>query len=405
MRDLIIKSSGGANIVIRPQAIPQWRPAATTDPVSVEVWACEVGKPLSEAFKVGDFAPGSTGSIPYNPDTDRNLRLFTVSRSASGVPGVSRLEDGEKLVALFQRETAAPQVGQVGAATAEKITVGVDGFSRFARKRKLRTADNAAMNDASVIIRDSDSYIDRELPRYIEILRSAGIVADFSWTGNDPAANGFTKNGTGTTQASGNAWRINTTGSDGQTYYTKNNFPANAFVNGFTLEITVPTVTATDAANPADCIAVRVENGVKRYELTFDADEVKLNGGASRALGTNTKVRLVIAPGGATADLWIGDVLTEDNTAGVATSTAGLSFGDLAGADDADVNWKRIEYALTPQIPRLAQTIYVGVSHSSGGSFGAESTIASFTFANEQSGTGGSIDDFDPTPRDKFYLE
>ena len=241
--------------------------------------------------------------------------------------------------------------------------------------------------------------------RASSISRVAGIVPVFTWTGNDPTTNGFTKTGTGTTAASSSpaGWRITTSASDAATYYTKNNWPANVFQNGFTLEVTPPTINASDGATlPNQSVCVRVEEGAKRYELTFDGAHVKLNGGAARA-HSGAKVRLVVVVGGATADLWIGDTKVEDDTAGAATSTSGLTFGDLATADDSEAIWKRIEYALTPQDVKLAQTVYVRVSHSSGGAFGAESAISSFTFASE-GGAGGTSGTADPYTRDRYDL-
>jgi hypothetical protein len=84
--------------------------------------------------------------------------------------------------------------------------------------------------------------------------------------------------------------------------------------------------------------------------------------------------------------------------------TTALTFGDLADADDSEAVWSKIEYALTPQDPALAATIYVRLSHSSGAGFGPESEITAFTFAGE-SGAGGSDGDFDPTPRDNYKLD
>ncbi|HYP53424.1 MAG TPA: hypothetical protein VEQ42_07780, partial [Pyrinomonadaceae bacterium] len=224
------------------------------------------------------------------------------------------------------------------------------------------------------------------------------------YTSGDPADSGFTKSGAAPAELVAEGWRINSTGTNDSTYYSKDSFPADAFDEGFTLELLPPVVTATDAGAPAQCVAMRVEDGAHRYELSFDADEVKLNGGTSHVHGGN-KVRLVVAAGGATADLWIGDTLAEDNTAGTVMATSGLFFGDLAGADDADATWRAFSYELMPVPVNLALTIYVTVAHSSGGSYGAESEVLTLTFASEGELQDGSTGDFDPRPRQSKTYE
>jgi hypothetical protein len=391
--------------VIRPQVKPRWYPSATTHPAAVEVWWRVIEEDGSRPpfQKLGTFPVGHTIQIPYNPDLDKDVEVSTISVSAAGVKSVSHPDDGVRATVPVRRDLTKPEIG-INQATAEVISVGITGFKRFARKRKLRVADNPAMADASVVVFDSDSYVDSELPRYVDISREAVIVADFAWSGTDPAGHGFTKTGTGEGLASSAGWKITTIGSDAKTFYSKSSFPVNPFANGFTLEVVPPIVNQTDSvAGPASCVAARVEDGHYLYELQFDEGEVRLNGGASHG-HAGAKVRLVVAPGGATADLWIGAGKVEENMAGAASSQAALTFGDLADGEDSEAVWSSLEYALTPQDPALAANIYIGISHSSGSVYGPESDILQATFANE-TGAGGSTGGFDPTPRDNWKLD
>jgi hypothetical protein len=91
--DLILKPSGGQNIVLRSQALLRYYPPATTHPVSVELFWRKVGQKPGEALLVGKFSPGADIKIPYNPLTDGNIIFLTRSWSASGVPDVSSLDD------------------------------------------------------------------------------------------------------------------------------------------------------------------------------------------------------------------------------------------------------------------------------------------------------------------------
>lgn len=382
MPDLIAKRPGGINLLARKASQPPYYPAPTAQTAYVEVYEHDLGETREAARSVGRFGVGATGSLPFNPASDKSKVLYLVSYSAGGVPSVNQLAHAPSAVVTFNRETSAPTVTQIGAATPSVITLGFDGFTNYARKRRLRIADNSGMTGASVFEFDSAAQL---MPRFVDVARDPIFQPTFSWSGADPASNGFTKFGAGGTSASGVTWRINTVGLDNTTGYTKNSFPASPFTNGFTLEVQPPVATTVEGVNT---IAVRVENGTHAYLLSFNATQVTLNGGTAHTHG-NARVRVVINAGGATADLWIGTTKVEDETAGQSTITSGLQFGDLASTSDSNATWSYLAYALTPQEPRLAQTIYVRAAHDSGNGYGPESAVQSFSFADEF-GAGGS---------------
>lgn len=168
--DLIVRKSGGANVVLRPQARPRYYAPATAAPQRVEVWWRYADESNSAARLVGEFAPGARVRFPFTPDEDRNVVLLTRARSADGAPDVSSLDDAVQATVLFARETAAPSVAQVGASTQTNITLAIDGFTRFARSRRLRVADNGLMTGATTVVSDGGG---RELPRLVDIRRDA----------------------------------------------------------------------------------------------------------------------------------------------------------------------------------------------------------------------------------------
>jgi hypothetical protein len=402
---LVLKPSGGINILLREQKLPAYYPAATTPAARVRVfWHYDDEAPGAAREVPGMYSPGSEIRIPYNPDVDKNIVVRTISYSASGVPDVRSLEDAISATLIHQRVTEAPIIGQYFDAQPDSVTIAIADTPTLARKRRLKVSESlsggGALVDPGITVFDSAGG---ELGRQLTISRTGNLNPVFAWSGNDPVGHGFTKTGSAPTEANGSGWRLNSLGTDASTFYTKSSWPAGAFAAGFSLDLVAPVVATTDNANPAQCAAIRVEDGTHRYELTFDADEVQLNGGASHAIG-GSPVRLVIAAGGATADLWIGDTLTEDNTAAAATATSGLLFGDLATTDDADVTWNRISYQLSPVPVKLAQTIFASVAHSSGGPYGAESNIVTLTFSSETNPTSGSVATLDPTPNPKVDL-
>jgi hypothetical protein len=177
MSDLVLKSSGGANIVLWPMALQRPYPPATAPPASVEVWWSYDDETFANARFVGHFAPGQSGSFPYTPDADRDVRLYAVSRSASGTPHVSTLEDAVQVTVLFRRETEAPVIGQNKPATAAELEIGITGFTRFARYRRVTISANADMSDPlAVLLFDSAAYAAHELPRYLTLSRTVGVL-------------------------------------------------------------------------------------------------------------------------------------------------------------------------------------------------------------------------------------
>lgn len=403
--NLICKASGGKNIVCRPMARRAYYPDREVQPATVEVWQRVKGEPAAAARLVGRYRPGESGSIPYNPIQDLNVILSTVSIAPDGTRSVRELAEAIEHELTFQRETAAPVIGQFTDATAEIVTVSVADFSMLVTKRRLRVAEAlTGGGDLDGPTETIFTYGPKEAPKFIDITRAGSLSPDFVYEGNDPTAHGFALTGSGTVEMNAGGWRINTLTTDAATYYTKSSWPANPFASGFTLELTPPAVTTSDNASPADCVCLQIEDGSHRFKLTFDASgNVALNGGSSHA-HSGLKIRLVVAMGGATADLWIGDTLTEDNTAAAATATSSLKFGDLTTTDDADVVWPGFVYQLDNVPVRLAATIYVAVAHSSGGDYTPDSNILELTFANEGSGEGGSTGEFDPTPKDSYEV-
>jgi hypothetical protein len=408
---LILKRSGGHNIALRDQSLPRFYESPSTEAISAQVFSRVINADGSRGQwqSVGEFGLCAKVSLPFNPAIDHNVEFAIVTYSASGVPSHSFIDDAVVATLLHQRETDAPDAAQVGDSTPTTITLSVRGFTKFAVKRKIRIAEDAGMSvNLAEEEFNSASYEREPLANVIDITRSVSISPASTGyftlaAGADPASIGFTKTGSGATSASGGGWKIDTsTGTlDATTYYSKSSWPASAFSSGFTFERLPPTVTTQEGTPPNLSVADALDDGVHRFELTYSGTQVALNGGTAHT-HSGLMVRLVIATGGATADLWIGDTKVETATASIASVASGFRFGDLAGADDSDATWQGLTYARVTAPVKLAQTIYVAISHSSGNAYGAESAPLEVTFASEITETGGSSGDGDLIIRDRF---
>ncbi|MGH9873395.1 MAG: hypothetical protein ACRD9S_13160 [Pyrinomonadaceae bacterium] len=168
--NLVAKRSGGFNLIMRPQARRPWYPADRARPVQAEVWWRYEGQPAAAAQLIGAFAPGQQVSYPFNPLVDRNVILSTITVSSRGIRSVRDIADAPELLLVFQRETAAPTLTQVGANTHTLITLTVDGFSTLAIKRKVRTADDSGMT-TNLVEYETEVSPGEVLPRVIYLIR------------------------------------------------------------------------------------------------------------------------------------------------------------------------------------------------------------------------------------------
>lgn len=179
--DAVAKKSGGQNIVGRPQARAPWYSAATVDAQEVEIFVQEID-PVTRAFmgapqSKGRFSAEGKVVITHTPDSDRDVIVYAMPYAADNTPGYSDIRHAEQATVLFRRETDAPAVGITKPATAEEVEVGITGFTRFARYRRVTVSANADMSDPlAVLTYDSSAYAARELPRYLTLTRTAGAL-------------------------------------------------------------------------------------------------------------------------------------------------------------------------------------------------------------------------------------
>lgn len=171
--DITLKRSGGQNVVLRPQGRPAWYPPAHGESVEVEIFVMELNADGSHAgawASLGRYPSTGRALLQNTPVTDKNLLFAFVSYTADGVPDVSSLEDAVQVSVPFKRETGAPVVTLIGAATNTRIELQVTGFTNFAAKRKLRVSPNADMSGATETITD---YTGQKMPEVVPITRPA----------------------------------------------------------------------------------------------------------------------------------------------------------------------------------------------------------------------------------------
>jgi len=157
----------------RPQARRPWYPTDRNRPTQVEVWWRYEGEVAAAARLLGTFRPGQQVTVPLNPLVDRNIVLSTISISANGVRSVREIADAPETLLEYQRESAAPTVAQIGAATHTIIQLAIDGYSTLAIKRKVRVADDSAMT-TNLHEEVTEVAPGETLPRVINLVRDDG---------------------------------------------------------------------------------------------------------------------------------------------------------------------------------------------------------------------------------------
>ncbi len=178
--DILTAASGGQNVVIWPMALNPPLPDATAAPVLVIVYMKLVSEPVWDFREAARAAPGSDLKWSHTPDTDEYVDLCTRTFSATGIPDYATPEEAfyaNGQTVLFKREIEAPVIGQNKPATADEVEIGITGFTRFARFRRVTVSSNADMSDPlAVLLFDSADYAAHELPRYFTLSRDTGVL-------------------------------------------------------------------------------------------------------------------------------------------------------------------------------------------------------------------------------------
>lgn len=179
MKHLIIKPDRGIKLVLRPLSQPAWRAAATKEPALVQIFMSDASQPVGTGQLIGVAPVGGVLEIDFTPELDRKLRFTPVSIAEDGARDVSMLSEANSVYFTLQRETVAPEIGQVGDSdvivegpdTNALVVTGAKGFGPHARLMKVEVADDAAMEtNLEVTIYDR---AESELPRLVRIKRPA----------------------------------------------------------------------------------------------------------------------------------------------------------------------------------------------------------------------------------------
>lgn len=193
--DISIKDSGGVNIIVREQVLPRYYPAPTTDVAYIMLSKDEADAAPGSGQKYGPFKPGQMVKIDFNPVQDRNPIVRGMSYSASGVPHCATWSDAVAATVLFNRETAAPVIGQYGDATTDTMTIAVSGFTPYAHKRRVRRATSLS---GGALVSPTEEIFDSGMdtvPDFIDIMKHTGettiyvAVAHSSGTAWTPDSN------------------------------------------------------------------------------------------------------------------------------------------------------------------------------------------------------------------------
>jgi hypothetical protein len=388
MSDLIFADSGGLNLLFKPGDQLNWYPVPTAEPVHVELYMFQKDKPISSAHVVDIFAPGQQIIIPHNPAQDHDVNFFTISYSFDGTPSHSNFGDAfaETGQTLFrQRETDAPVIGQVGAATTESISIGVSSFTRFARLRRVTIANNSEMsNPLAVYTRDGSNYAARELPREMMIQRGA---ADQVATNFALAVNG----GTASASSTHDGFDVASTNNgdrNGTTYWNDNN--SNTFPDWLQIDFDQSrAITEIDVFGVQDSVGSPSAPTLSMTSTLYGLKDFLVQYWDGAAWQTITGGNITN-----NTHVWKQFTFPEIHTTKIRVYITATQDGEWSRVVEIEA-WGLLNTA-------LPQTIWITVEHSGGSVWGAASEPQAFTFAGGSEPGSESI--FDPHPKDDPYL-
>lgn len=379
---ILCKASASGSIVLRPQARPRWYPVASVEAAAVEVWEHDADEPRSAARLVGTFRPGDKGSVPFNPETDRNKILYTVARSPSGTPDVSSLADAVSATVLFNRDTEAPLIEQIGEATKDMVTVKIP-VTRFTRRREIEIYDTAGMSNLlQSVTRDAGEAtlpdvedISRVIPVTLAnvALTSAGATATASQA-DAPATNATNGDRTGKVGSTNFVWwEASAPGDD-------------------TLEVAFPV-----AKTIKEVVVVTVQDNFGSPVEPDEALTFILYGLTSYVLQYWTGSAWAEIPG--TDVTGNNKVLRRFAFAPITTTKVRVVARASPDGGSRVVEFEAYEETANA----LPQTIHVRARQSGGGTYGAWSALKELMFASE--GAPGSSGGAELITRGKINLE
>jgi hypothetical protein len=390
--DLVLRSAGSQNIVLRPQGLPFYVPPSTVEAAYVMLYwrVLKVGEAPGVWQLWGKVNPGAGGTIPFNPVADQNVEVSMIPCNASGVAKYADPDKGIRATVLVQRETTAPDVTQVGESMEDTIDIAVSNYSAFAKFRRVRIASDAGMSTilAEVI---TGNGIDKP-PRLYRINRtiSLGASVNVAASANGGVASASSVNASGYAAAfanngdrTGAVWGTNGGWNDGTAStwpdWLEIDFSAShpiETLNLFCLQDaytspSTPTLGMTGTLFALTDFVLQYWDGAAWVAFT----------GGTFATNNNIWVQVILATPITTDKI---RVLVNNSQDGVYSRVVELE-------------------AWTPTDTTLTETIYVAVAHSSGLGYGAESTPLMLTFA-AAGGVGGSSGDADPLEREYTIL-
>lgn len=173
----LVSSYEGICVVSRCWDAPGDYPVPNAQTAYVKVyWRVRNPGEAASAWNEGPtVAPNGSGAIPYNPASDRNVEIALMPYSASGNPAFASVEEAYSAALLHQRETEAPVIGQHSDATTEDATVGVSGYSPFARQRRVKIA--TALDGSGHLVAPTVTVFDstpNAPPPWIDFTRGSG---------------------------------------------------------------------------------------------------------------------------------------------------------------------------------------------------------------------------------------
>jgi hypothetical protein len=178
MGTLLLKPCRGASLVLRDQSQPAWQPEVSEEAATVEIYMGSASDLHGTGVLLGTILPGQTLRLDHNPDFDEDKKIYMVPVARDGTRSISQLSDAPSTLLEIRRENVEPTIGQVGGAQTNVVVVGVDGFTRYARFRKVEVADDEAMTtNLQTTVYESADFVNRELPRSIDVTRTGGTSA------------------------------------------------------------------------------------------------------------------------------------------------------------------------------------------------------------------------------------
>jgi hypothetical protein len=172
MIDLILHERENANLVLDDR-LP---PVTFAESVSGEIFWRFDDEPDADPQFLGAAVAGKSLQVPFDFSHGRAIKLFIISRTATGEQSALKSSEGVSTVFNPNTETAVPHIYQSGASGNDEVRVAVENYTDNAQYRKIQVSGSNTFASVVEDSQDTENESGDSLNPFIILTRDSNLT-------------------------------------------------------------------------------------------------------------------------------------------------------------------------------------------------------------------------------------